>query len=105
MSTKTISIGVNCPAYRGALVPKFDKMRINESCFEDELRGKNWDACIENEVGRIEWLSEDGEDPSDRWEPEVKRAFKENGLKAGARIDVMFGSRDSGYVHEYDLYV
>ena len=105
MSTKTISIDVNCPAYRGAPIPKFDKMRINESCFEDELRGKNWDACIESEVGRIAWLSEVGEDPSDRWESEGKRAFKENGLKTGARIDVMFGSRDSGYVHEYELYV
>ena len=105
MSTKTISIDVNCPEYRGASVPKFDKMCINESCFEDELRGKNWDAHIENDVGCIEWLSEVGEDPSDRWESEVKRAFKENGLKAGARIDVMFGSRNSGYIHEYELYV
>ena len=99
------TIDVNCPAYRGAPVPKFDKMRINESCFEDELRGKNWDACIENEVGRIEWLSEDGEDPSDRWEAEVKRAFKANGLKDGSRIEVLFGSRDSGYIHEYELYL
>lgn len=105
MSTKTISIDVNCPTYRGAPVPKFDEMCINESCFEDELRGKNWDARIENGVGCIEWLSEVGEDPSDRWESEVKRAFKENGLKAGARIEVLFGSRDSGYVHEYELYV
>ena len=41
------TINVNCPAYRGAPLPKFDEMRINESRFEDELRGKNWDARIE----------------------------------------------------------
>ena len=51
------------------------------------------------------WLSQEGENPTDRWETEVKRAFKANGLKDGARIYVQFGSRDVGYVHEYELYV
>ena len=99
------TINVLGPAYRGAPYPAFNEMCINESCFEDELRGKNWDARIENGVGCIEWLSEVGEDPSDRWEAEVKRAFKANGLKDGAHIEVQFGSRDVGYVHEYELYV
>ena len=99
------TIDVLGPAYRGAPYPAFNEMRINESRFEDELRGKVCDASIENGVGCIEWLSEVGEDPSYRWENEVKRAFKANGLKDGARIDVQFGSRDVGYVHEYELYV
>ena len=99
------TINVLGPAYRGAPYPAFNEMRINESRFEDELRGKNWDARIENGVGHVEWLSYSGEDPTDRWETEVKRAFKANGLKDGAHIDVQFGSRDVGYVHEYELYV
>ena len=101
--TKTIN--VLGPAYRGAPYPAFNEMCINESRFEDELRGKQWDARIENGVGCIEWLSQEEENPTDRWENEVKRAFKANGLKDGARIEVLFGSRDVGYVHEYELYV
>ena len=99
------TINVLGPAYRGAPYPAFDEMCINESRFEDELRGKQWDARIENGVGCIEWLSYSGEDPTDCWETEVKRAFKANGLKDGAHIEVKFGSRDVGYVHEYELYV
>ena len=102
---KTVIIKVNCPAYRGAPYPAFDEMRINESCFDDELRAKEWHVYIENGVGHVEWLSMEGEDPTNNWETEVKRAFKENGLKVGDRIDVMFGSRDVGYTHEYELYV
>ena len=98
-------INVLGPAYRGEPYPAFNEMCINESRFEDELRGKNWDARIENGVGHVEWLSYSGEDPTDRWETEVKRAFKANGLKDGAHIEVKFGSRDVGYVHEYELYV
>ena len=99
------TINVLGPAYRGAPYPAFNEMCINESRFEDELRAKLCDASIENGVGHVEWLSYSEEDPTDRWETEVKRAFKANGLKDGARIDVQFGSRDVGYVHEYELYV
>ena len=99
------TINVLGPAYRGALYPAFNEMRINESRFEDELRGKNWDVSIKNGVGHVKWLSQEGENPTDRWETEVKRAFKANGLKDGAHIEVQFGSRDVGYVHEYELYV
>ena len=99
------TINVLGPAYRGAPYPAFNEMRINESCFDDELRAKEWHACIENGVGHVKWLSMEGENPTDNWETEVKRAFKENGLKAGDRIDVMFGFRDVGYTHEYELYI
>ena len=99
------TINVLGPAYRGAPYPAFNEMCINESCFDDELRAKEWHACIENGVGHVKWLSMEGENPTDNWETEVKRAFKENGLKAGDRIDVMFGSRDVGYTHEYELYI
>ena len=98
-------IKVNCPAYRGAPVPKFDKTCINESRFEDELRAKMCDVYIKNGVGYVKWLSQEGENPTECWETEVKRAFKSNGLKVGAHIEVQFGSRDVGYVHEYELYV
>ena len=103
--TKTVSISVSAPEYRGAPYPEFDEMCINESCFDDELRAKEWHACIENGVGHVKWLSQEGEDPTDSWESEVKRAFKANGLKKGAFIEVTFGSRDVGYIHEYELYV
>ena len=99
------TINVLGPAYRGAPYPEFNEMCINESRFEDELRGKAWDASIKNGVGHVEWLSYSGEDPTDSWETEVKRAFKANGLKDGAHIEVQFGSRYVGYVHEYELYV
>ena len=102
---KTIGIDVNAPEYRGAPYPEFDKMRINESCFEDDLRAKEWNAYIENGAGYVKWLSQDGEDPTDSWESEVKRAFQANGLKSGACIEVTFGSRDVGYIHEYELHV
>ena len=102
---KTISIDISGPEYRGAPYPAFDEMRINESCFDDELRAKEWNAYIENGAGHVKWLSQHGEDPTYRWESEVKRAFKANGLKSGACIEVTFGSRDVGYIHEYELYV
>ena len=102
---KTVSISVNAPEYRGAPYPAFNKMRINESCFEDGLRAKEWNAYIENGAGYVKWLSQDGEDPTDSWESEVKRAFQANGLKSGACIEVTFGSRDVGYIHEYELHV
>ena len=102
---KTVIIKVNCPVYRGAPYPAFNEMRINESCFDDELRAKEWHACIENGVGHVKWLSMEGEDPTSDWESEVKRAFQANGLKSGACIEVTFGSRDVGYIHEYELYV
>lgn len=103
--TTTTSIDVIGPEYRGAPYPAFDEMCINESCFDDEIRGKWWNAYIENGVGHVEWLSQEEEDPTDSWEAEVKRAFEANGLKSGARIEVKFGSRDVGIVHEYELYV
>lgn len=102
---KTITIDVSGPEYRGAPYPEFDKMCINESRFDDELRAKEWNAYIENGVGYVKWLSQEGEDPTDSWETEVKRAFQANGLKSGACIEVTFGSRDVGYVHEYELYI
>lgn len=104
-STKTVRIDVIGPEYRGAPYPAFDKMCINESRFDDELRAKEWNVYIENGVGYVKWLSQDGEDPTDRWESEVKRAFRANGFKNGTCIEVTFGSRDVGYIHEYEMYV
>lgn len=99
----TKSIDVACPAYCGAPYPCFRKKAINESKFEDGLRAKYWDAVIENDVGNIKWLSQEDEDPTTAWENEVKRAFAANGLKLGSTIRVKFGSRDTGYIHEYEL--
>lgn len=102
---ETIYIDINGPEYRGAPYPAFDKMCINESLFDDELRAKEWNVYIEDGIGHVKWLSQKGEDPTSSWEFEVKRAFKVNGLKAGACIKVEFGSRDVGYVHKYELHV
>ena len=99
----TKNIDVAGPAYRGAPYPRFCKKSINESAFEDELRAKCWDVTIENDVGSIDWLSQEDEDPTTAWENEVKRAFAANGLKSGSTIHVKFGSRDTGYIHEYEL--
>lgn len=99
----TKDIDVARPAYRGAPYPRFRKKAINVSKFEDGLRAKYLDAVIENDVGSIEWLSQEDEDPTSAWENEVKRAFAANGLKSGSTIYVKFGSRDTGYIHEYEL--
>ena len=99
----TKDIDVACPVYRGAPYPRFRKKAINESKFEDGLRAKCWNATIENGVGSIDWLSQEDEDPTTTWENEVRRAFAANGLKPGSTIHVKFGSRDTGYIHEYEL--
>ena len=102
---KTVTIDISGPEYRGAPYPAFNEMCINESCFEDGLRAKEWSAYIENGVGHVKWLSQREEYPTGSWETEVRRAFQANGLKNGARIEVVIGSRDVGYVHEYELRV
>lgn len=97
-------IDVAGPAYRGAPYPAFDPKKINESAFEDGLRPKWWDVCIlDNTTGEVSWESEEDEDPTEAWENEVKRAFMENGLSEGSVIYVKFGSRDTGFIHEYEL--
>lgn len=105
MNIDTISISMIYPECRGAPYPKFNKKGVNESKFEDGLRAKYWDINIENGVGYINWISQEDCDPSKAWEDEVIRAFKENGLKAGSTIHVKFGSRYTGYTHDYELKV
>ena len=97
-------IGVACPKYHGAPMPKFDPKFINESKFEDDLRFNDYKAYIDGgQVGYVKWLAQENSNPSDAWEAEVKRAFKANGLKDGSTIRVKFGSIDTGYVNEYDM--
>ncbi len=98
-------IDVNSPEYRGAPMPAFNARRVNESEFEDELRYKECSVTIEDGRGCVSWLSQEGDDPTERWENEIKRAFAENGLKPGSAIDVKFGSRDVGYTHCYTLFI
>lgn len=94
---------VACPAYRGASVPQFDPKSINESKFEDDLRYKEYNAYIDGQVGYVKWLAQENDNPSYAWETEIKRAFKENGLKDGSTIHIEFGSRDTGYAYKYDM--
>ena len=103
-ANKKLWISVNGPEYRGAPYPEFDPLKINESAFEDDLRGKEWAAYICDGVGYVKWLSQLEEHATDKWDAEVMRAFKANGLKNSA-IHVCFGSRDTGYVEEYDIAV
>ena len=98
-------LNVACPAYRGAPAPQFDPKSINESRFEDDLRYKEYDAYIDDQVGYIQWLAQENANPSDAWETEIKRAFKENDLKDCSIIHVEFGSRDTGYAYMYDITV
>lgn len=104
-----IKIDVAGPEYRGAPYPRFNPKKINESKFEDGLRAKEWETCItsdktgEIKTGEISWKSQVDEDPTEAWENEVKRAFAANGLKKGATIYVKFGSRDTGFIHEYEM--
>ena len=101
-----MTIDVAGPMYRGAPYPRFNPKKINECKFEDGLRAKEWEICItSNKTGKISWESQEDEDPTEAWENEVKRAFKANGLKNGATIYVKFGSRDTGFIHEYEMVI
>lgn len=102
-SSRSKQIDVKCPMYRGAPYPAFSKKAINESRFDDGLRGKHWNCEVRAGEGYVDRLSQEDEDPTESWETEIKRAFKANGLKKGAKIHVRFGSRDTSYIHEYDL--
>ena len=100
-----IYLDVNCPVSSEEPCPPFDEKMVNESKFEHELRFKTCKIFIEDNVGHVRWLSYGSEDPTEAWEAEIKRAFIANGLAAGAKINVEFGSRDSGIVHKYELEV
>lgn len=98
-------INVAGPEYRGASVPQFDPKSINESKFEDGLRYKECNAYIDidDQIGYVRWLAQENDNPSYAWETEIKRAFKENGLKDGSTIHIEFGSIDTGYAYKYDM--
>lgn len=96
-------IDVAYPEYRGAPMPEFDPMSINESRFEDGLRYKYCDIYIDRQVGYVNWLAEANSNPSDAWESEIKRTFKANGLKDGSTIHVKFGSRSTGLAYVYGM--
>ena len=98
-----ISIHVSRPECYGAPYPAFNRKRINESQFDEELRSKYCEADIEDGSATIKWLSQEAPHPSEEWEEEVKRAFKANGYRGP--IEVKFGSRDTGYIHEYTIQV
>lgn len=102
-----IYIDIAAPEYRGAPYPKFNKKKVNESKFEDGLRAKS--CCLDidrtKSRGTVSWLSQLDEHPSSAWKCEIKRAFKANGLKCGSTINCKFGSRDTGYIHEFELKV
>ena len=102
-----IVINLAGPAYRGAPYPEFDPKKVNESKFEDDLRGKDWSIELNHskKSGSVFWLSQLAKDPTESWEAEIKRAFKANGLKSNGKINVKFGSRDTGIIHEYNLKV
>ena len=93
------------PTCLGAPYPPFDAKKINESKFQFEIRAKYCEATIEDGVGYIKWLSQEDIHPSTDWEDEVKRAFAANGLPSGSAINVSFGSRDVGYIHEYEMHI
>lgn len=102
-----IYIDVAAPEYRGAPYPEFDKKKVNESKFGDGLRVKSCCLVMDGSKshGTVSWLSQLDEYPSFAWECEIKRAFKANGLKPGSIIHCKFGSRDTGYIHEFGLKV
>ena len=98
-----IDIRLAAPAFLGAPYPPFDAKKINESKFQFGTRAKYCSATIEDGVGYITWLSQEDTHPSTDWEDEVKRTFAANGLPSGSVINVCFGSRDIGYVYDYEM--
>lgn len=98
-----MKIHVNMPAFRGAIA-KFNRKMVNEDRFSDAQRCKR--AYLEfNPAGRssIEWLCQEADCHTSGWSEEIKRAFIVNGAKPGHVIDVKFGSRDTGYIEEFEL--
>lgn len=100
---KQLYITLSAPAYKGAPYPKFDKMSVNESAFEDCVRAKSWSMCAKGNDGYVSWISQETDYPTEAWENEVKRAFKANGFEG--TVHVRFGSRMKGIHLEYDLQV
>lgn len=107
---KTLEIMLNSPEYRGAPMPEWNELAVNESAFEDECRAKTWrlEACINKKdpsksYGLVYWLSQDAERSTDRFIAEIVRAFKANGLVSGNVIGIDFGSRDTGTVEHFTM--
>lgn len=102
-SKKEIKIKINTRLHADAPWPAFSEKKINEKNFEEELRCKYYDCSIQNGNGYVEWESQEEPYHTAAWEDEIKRAFAANGLPAGAKIYCKFGSRDTGYIEEFEL--
>ena len=85
--------------------PPFDEMCVNESRIPHAERFKECYCEIRNGVGEVEWLTQGSKTPSDKFNDEIVRAFKANGLKVGAKINVAYGIRDYGLTAHYVLTV
>lgn len=87
--------GVNCPKYRGAQQPPFDKYAINESQFSDELRFKSFNTqFIEGnnttqDTIKVEWESQEWDYHGiDGVVDEIKRCFKECGFRGIVELSI-----------------
>lgn len=110
MAYRFVEIGVNAPAYRGAPMPRYNELMVNESEFDDGFRFKSAelyayinDEKPEDSYGEVTWLSQEKRYADDDFKDEVARAFEANGVPTGAIITVKFGSRDSGIVEEFEI--
>lgn len=96
-----------CPEYHGALYPKFDPLKINESKISGKFRFKEaWAEYDENtNVGNVDWLMQESDELGADVTAEIIRAFKANGAKPGCEITVKYGIRDYGLTHTTTLTV
>lgn len=85
--------------------PPFDEMCINECLIPHAERFKECCCEIRNGVGEVEWLTQESEIPSGKFNNEIVRAFKKNGLEVGAKINVAYGIRGCGLTEHYVLTV
>lgn len=83
--------------------PAFDKKKINQKLIPHPERAKDWNTYIEGNEGCVEWITQESVDPSDEFNKEIIRSFKENGLKEGDIIHVEYSMRGESYSTKYDL--
>ena len=90
MTTKTFNkvwSGVLAPYCRGAKYPAFDPAAINCSLIADELRPKEYDFSLKNDVLEIEWISQEWCRP-DSLVKEIRRCMLHIGFVGEVRMKI-----------------
>ena len=96
-------LGVIAPICRGVKYPRFRRLGINESRFEDGCRYKEYRFLFHEETQSVEldWISQESCEQHSLFDAELIRCFK----AVGGIGEIHVSLRDRDWLHkfEYDL--